>query len=106
VSDEAQGGQGEMKEIMENNLSLRDKCKCPFCGGTVINTGLDFFGGDVGAAGLRTDAEWICTNCKTEFNSEFYLRSDRIETIYNAKVTLLDKKDCQPNILGELDNDR
>ncbi len=95
-----------MKEIMENNLSLRDKCKCPFCGGTVINTGLDFFGGDVGAAGLRTDAEWICTNCKTEFNSEFYLRSDRIETIYNAKVTLLDKKDCQPNILGELDNDR
>ena len=42
MSDEAQGGQGEMKEIMENNLSLRDKCKCPFCGGTVINTGLDF----------------------------------------------------------------
>lgn len=77
---------------MENNLSLRDKRKYPFCGGAVINTGVDIFGGDVDAAGLRTDAEWICMNCKTEFHSEFYLESDRIKTIYNAKVTLLDKK--------------
>ncbi len=91
---------------MENNLSLRDKRKCPFCGGTVINTGVDIFGGDVDAAGLRTDAEWICMNCKTEFHSEFYLESDRIKTIYNAKVTLLDKKYCQPNILGELNTNR
>lgn len=58
------------------------------------------------AAGLRTDAEWICTNCKTEFNSEFCLESDRIKTIYNAKVTLLDKKDCQPNFLGESSTNR
>lgn len=91
---------------MENNLSLRDKRKCPFCGGVVINTGVDFFCGDIDIIGLRTDAEWICTNCKTEFNSEFCLESDRIKTIYNAKVTLLDKKDCQPNILGELSTNR
>ena len=91
---------------MENNLSLRDKRKCPFCGGVVINTGVDFFCGDVDAAGLRTDAEWICMNCKTKFHSEFYLESDSIKTIYNAKATLLDKKDCQPNVLGELNTNR
>ena len=91
---------------MVNNSSLRDKRKCPFCGGAVINTGVDFFGGDVDAAGLRTDAEWICMNCKTEFNSEFYLESDRIKTIYSAKDILLDKKDCQPNFLGELNTNR
>jgi len=42
---------------MENDLLLRYKRKCPLCGGTVINTGVDIFGGDVDAAGLRTDAE-------------------------------------------------
>lgn len=91
---------------MENDLLLRYKRKCPLCGGTVINTGVDIFGGDVDAVGLRTDAEWICTNCKTEFNSEFCLKSDRIKTIYNAKATLLDKKDCQLNILGESSTNR
>ena len=89
---------------MENNLSLRDKRKCPFCGGIVINTGADIFGSDVDAAGLRTDAEWICTNCKTEFDAEFDLSIDGIKKIHNLKATFFDRRNNGVNVLGETSN--
>ena len=89
---------------MENNLSLRDKRKCPFCGGTVINTGVDFFCGDVDIIGLRTDAEWICTNCKTEFDAEFDFAIDEIKKIHNLKATFFDRCSNGVNVLGESSN--
>ena len=89
---------------MENDLLLRDKRKCPLCGGTVINTGVDIFGGDVDAAGLRTDAEWICTNCKTEFDAEFDFSIDGIKKIHNLKATFFDRRNNGVNVLGETSN--
>ena len=85
---------------MENNLSLRDKRKCPFCGGVVINTGVDFFCGDIDIIGLRTDAEWICTNCKTEFDASI----DEIRKIHNLKAAFFDKRSNGVNVLGETSN--
>lgn len=85
---------------MENNLSLRDKRKCPFCGGVVINTGVDFFCGDVDIIDLRTDAEWICTNCKTEFDFSI----DGIKKIHNLKATFFDRRNNGVNVLGETSN--
>lgn len=89
---------------MENNLSLQDKRKCPFCGGVVINTGVDFFCGDVDIIGLRTDAEWICTNCKTEFDAEFDFSIDGIKKIHNLKATFFDRRSNGVNVLEETSN--
>lgn len=89
---------------MENNLSLQDKRKCPFCGGVVINTGVDFFCGDIDIIGLRTDAEWICTNCKTEFDAEFDFSIDEIKKIHNLKVAFFDRRSNGVNVLGETSN--
>lgn len=65
---------------------------------------MDFFCGDVDIIDLRTDAEWICTNCKTEFDAEFDFSIDGIKKIHNLKATFFDRRNNGVNVLGETSN--